>query len=81
MYCWYYSRYFGDISAYITHKVLHFLKVVVSRNNGGAVTVADAHTLYIRAMEGKSMRIIPLSPCDTIEGDFCEMNLFCSHKA
>ncbi len=23
---WYYSKYFGNVSAYVTHKVLHFLK-------------------------------------------------------
>lgn len=72
---------FGDVSDYVTHKVLHFLKVVVSRNNGRAVTAADAYTLCIRVMEGEGTRIIPSSPCGTIEGDFCEMNLFCSHKA
>ena len=32
--------------------------------------------LYVfRAIEGKRMRIIPLSPCGTIEGDFCESEL------
>ncbi len=40
------------------------------------MTAADAYALCIRVMEGEGTRIIPLSPCDTIERDFCERELF-----
>ena len=45
------------------------------------MTAADAYALCIRVMEGEGTRIIPLSPCDTIERDFCERELFSLHKA
>lgn len=45
------------------------------------MTAADAYALCIRVMEGEGTRIIPLSSCGTIEGDFCERELFSLHEA